>query len=374
MLGPMILWSPLRSSFGASRIPVHPSRICSRLMSNVDVKRTRKSTRETMRALRRAPADEAMRLYVSFRNSGPHHRNVWNEVLSYASGKPEVVRAAYVDMTAAKITPNEASFASLLRAEASSGDTAAALRVLDQMVATGVQPRLRSFAPLISAFAATAPAVAIRLMLRMEQEHVAPTDALAVQLVKAVLACDVDDHELQWAAVDEVFSRCFGRAVTPATALELQRVIDEATAKEKKKASLGASVLSWLLPSMDIALEHQVRCRPVSLSHNGACPVCGSGARLIGLESSEKRQMRKQLMRNTGNRRGGEVTPNERHDLAEFALWLKTRKGLRFTAAIDGANVAYQGQNHVQGGFSFEQVECLCALSHMYFFAIVNAL
>ena len=314
-----------------------------------------------------------MRLYVAFRNTGPHHRNVWNEVLSYASGKPEVVRAAYADMTAAKVTPNEASFASLLRAEASSGDTAAALRVLDNMVATGVQPRLRSFAPLISAFAETAPAVAIRLMLRMEQEHVAPTDALAVQLVKAVLACDVDDHALQWAAVDEVFSRCFGRAITPATALEIQRVVDEFTSK--KEGSIGASLLSWFMPSPGATTEGQLKCRPVSLGHDGTCSVCGGGARLIGLESSEKRQMRKQLMRNTGNRRGGEVTPNERHDLAEFALWLKTRKGLRFTAAIDGANVAYQGQNHVQGAFSFEQVGCpvfslyygTFSLAHIYY-------
>jgi hypothetical protein len=297
-----------------------------------------------------------MRLYAAFRETGPHTRAVWNELLSHMSDHPDLVRAAYKDMTAAKIAPNEASFATLLRAEASSGDTAAAVRVLDQMAASGVQPRLRSFAPLVSAAAETAPAVALRLWLRMAQEQVPPTDALTVALVKAVLSCD-DDDALLWAAVDEVLSQDFGRSMAPAAAVELQRIITERPATPTKRLKGGGSFWSWFT-SLAKAQPQPV-CEPVTLRLDGRCSVCGGGARLVGLSSAERRQMRKQLMRSAASRRGaggagGE--PHVRHDLAEFAVWLKTRVGPRFTVAIDGANVAYYGQNRDQGAFSFDQI------------------
>jgi pentatricopeptide repeat protein len=79
------------------------------------------------------------------------------------------------EMLAAKVRPDEATFAPMIRAASSSGDFERAMRLLDELSHNGLRPKLRTFAPLLANMCDHDPpelAMALRLWRRMRSEQV----------------------------------------------------------------------------------------------------------------------------------------------------------------------------------------------------------
>jgi len=100
-------------------------------------------------------------------------------------------------------------------------------------------------------------------------------------------------------------------------------------------------------------------------SKTAICPRSGTKLRLINLERDEKKELHNGLMElsaSTFEEFAQKVARDGSYDkaqkaLSDFATWLDTREGDPFTAIIDGANVAFFGQNFAQGKFNYHQVQ-----------------
>jgi len=107
-------------------------------------------------------------------------------------------------------------------------------------------------------------------------------------------------------------------------------------------------------------------------STNATCPRTSAQLRLIMLEEYQKKEFHDALLRLSAQQFQTFVNSNSNFDpslnesdeyaeeqLTKFADWLDNRKGDPFTAIIDGANVAYYGQNFQAGKFNYHQIKFL---------------
>lgn len=104
------------------------------------------------------------------------------------------------------------------------------------------------------------------------------------------------------------------------------------------------------------------------------CPRTRATLRLIMLEEHDKREFHDGLLRlsseqfqtfvSNSKNFNAKLSAEEGEDYAKislmkFADWLDSREGKPFTAIVDGANVAYYGQNFEQGKFNYHQIQFL---------------
>ncbi|KAI0519692.1 hypothetical protein KFK09_007149 [Dendrobium nobile] len=131
-------------------------------------KRSKKARRETPENLLRHQLDlcskhgdvsEALRLYDSARaGSIPlslHQYNVLLYLCSHPSANPSDAERAldiFRQMSIDGITPNEATFTTLIRLAAARGDPDLAFQFIKTMSAAGITPRLRSYGPALFGF------------------------------------------------------------------------------------------------------------------------------------------------------------------------------------------------------------------------------
>jgi len=98
---------------------------------------------------------------------------------------------------------------------------------------------------------------------------------------------------------------------------------------------------------------------------SGICPRTGARLRLILLKAEERALFFEKLMKlaesqfhdfNIKTTNWDEEENRAVQELQRFAHFLNTREGEPYTAIIDGANVAYFGQNFEQGKFNYHQI------------------
>eukprot|EP00592_Proboscia_alata_P011396 CAMPEP_0194385956 /NCGR_PEP_ID=MMETSP0174-20130528/83507_1 /TAXON_ID=216777 /ORGANISM="Proboscia alata, Strain PI-D3" /LENGTH=986 /DNA_ID=CAMNT_0039174605 /DNA_START=542 /DNA_END=3499 /DNA_ORIENTATION=- len=175
--------------------------------------------------------------------------------------------------------------------------------------------------------------------------------------------------------------------------------------KEGKQKPLLLPPLTSLQPNNDRAKDNQLILSRVTIDNKTAlCPRSNTALHLIVLDSNQRQQLHQDLVRLAGiqymewgssskaspktdeKKSSGITSPNTRHEnkrdkkqqpklsadeknnrdskraeyeLSTFADWLNVRKGEPFTAIVDGANVAYSGQNFEQGRFNYHQIKFL---------------
>lgn len=93
----------------------------------------------------------------------------------------------------------------------------------------------------------------------------------------------------------------------------------------------------------------------------GKCPKTGAYLRLINLDAGQKQRYRDGLLFLTAarykERKLTKANNIAEDNLRSFGEWLERRKDDRFTAIIDGPNVAFYMQNFLNGSFNYHQIK-----------------
>ncbi len=85
------------------------------------------------------------------------------------------------------------------------------------------------------------------------------------------------------------------------------------------------------------------------------CPLCDGKLKLIHLTPDEKERVRIALFKIAGS-----YSVTQAKNLMNFSDWLNDANRIKpYTYIIDGANVAYNKQNFIDGGFSFRQINMM---------------
>jgi len=116
----------------------------------------------------------------------------------------------------------------------------------------------------------------------------------------------------------------------------------------------------------------QASVRLVGVSSESCkCPNCGGRLRRAALTLGERELLGTSLYSAVVEGRiPGRLEPKKEakilsgkmrraEDFAAFKSWLSAQKGVEYTHIIDGANVAYNGQNHDSGGFQYTQIQAV---------------
>jgi len=270
-------------------------------------------------------------------------------------GEARACRAILRDMAAAGVARSEASYSALIQALVNEGDLDAAARALEDATdaKNTVEPRLRTFAPLIKGLCERGrPLEARALWRKMLLEHcIEPTgeqfaDAV-VALVRAVYADTESSPPLQSYYVDEL------RAVLREMEIYLLEGLAGDLLEAVKRAIDETADFFHVRADWVATLENATKC-PVTGIERLASP---------GLDVAERRRFRDRLLdvaaASTRKR-------DARESLETFGRWLDQSP---YTAVVDGPNVAYFKQNFPGGGFSVAQVALvvseLQALGHV---------
>ena len=298
---------------------------------------------------RQSTLDEAVGVYSELRrrSSAPLPLALYNEILNRcaAERRVDVAEIVFEHMLDANVRPDESTFVALIRAAVVARNLELGFGLIEDMLDVGIRARLRTYAPLLeAATSAESPDVALSLRVweHMRGHGVAPREEQVIGMLSVLLRPGALDAHPTAAAgllatVDELFCDLARVAteVTPAGALQLQTAMHGAPvpvpAPGPQAATASASAVA------------------VHVSSAGTCPHCRHELRVLGLSNGERESMRAALLE-----QAAATDIDQRHDLAEFAEWLKHRPP--FTVAIDAANVAYCRQNYGGGRFSFEQI------------------
>lgn len=307
--------------------------------------------------------DESLVEYLNLRQSGfSLSLALYNTILDKCEDRPLAATFVLNDMQRRKLLPDEVSYLPLLRGAAKRGDFTSGLNLLDEMTRGGLLLRRRSFAPLLKAASSAGNTeVVIKTWLRLRRDQIQPKAEDCLDLLCALLKNNTAMGAPQWMAVHQIFMHALTEVapVTHDVALRIldlfQPQVDTAGSKFRSFWGRTFTALSWpsFLPgaycphvSASVAL--------VEPSEKAHCPRCSTQLRLLGLTPKEKKEMRSKLLT---------AHPNHHHDLWNLASFLRKRHGKPFTVCIDGANVAYFGQNHSEGSFSFHQIDLM--LEHL---------
>ena len=362
--------------------------------------------------LRMGDLDGAMKEYDLMKESQlpPLKLEMYNEILNKCASLQRQATAAALlrDMEEVGVRPDEGSYCALIRGAVASGDPEAGLALLDDMERAGVKSRLRSYATLLRSAssgqdskshstgfphfvgpdAITRLVLAIRVWERMRANHILPQEDQIVDMLQTLISYrtemleiyaenEIEDGKksifddfsngdssnkntgalsaqaveaLVWAATDELLQdlATITTSITHDSARRIKKILTGCGTKNDRHES-AASIVQIVPDTMARSSEtavSQIRGRNV-------CPCCETPLRLLSLTEAERRHMRTSLLELAAT-----SDIDQRHDLAEFAAWLRRRNGA-FTVAVDAANIAYYRQNFAGGHFSFKQIDAV---------------
>ncbi|KAL4853023.1 Proteinaceous RNase P 2 [Chlorella vulgaris] len=234
--------------------------------------------------------------------------------------------------------PKEMSYTALARMAAAGGDADGAFALVQEMLAAGITPKLRSFTPALVAYAEAGNCdKAFEVDAAITAQHLDLGEPEFCRLLQAAAA------GTSWQRAQGVLQR-IGSELTvlqPAT-LDLVRALF---------ASPAAAAADADSTSPASAAGSRWEVAPTTLSAEGVCATCGGKLAALDL-SAEELVAFSQGIASIAERM--EKRPN---DFQQFKGWLQ-RHG-PFGAVVDGANVALYGQNFASGGFSFAQLDTL---------------
>ena len=256
--------------------------------------------------------------------------------------------------------PNEKTITLRIKSLIAQGDAASAENVLQSLPCKGKGTegkRLRTFSPILSHYCESGEmGAALRLFRQMRESEGVLLDAETYALLIAALArrgCFRPDANPIGDVVDYGFSVSSGPILFDELAAEMAEDILELT---ETSADAIAKGFADAQPSMDIHLG-----RTTVNATTALCPETGVKLRLFRLSEPQRSKVHDKLLemaavqheqfgqklRSRGkpeHARGGQYAYNM---LCKFSDWLKTRDGERFTAIIDGPNVAYFARGNV---------------------------
>jgi hypothetical protein len=298
-----------------------------------------------LKQLRNSSPSETLKVYNEIRSDPTQKisRGLYNMLLNkLASEFPSVIDQIKSDMTKANIPLDESSYLAFIRAKGAIGDIDGGLKLIDELDSSGVYLRVRNFVPLLqSAHRSDPPKLHVALMVweKMFDAQVQPLESECIDMINSILTISKlfpPYEDLCWYAVEEVLSKYLFRVnptISQAGAEQLHRKISE----------IGIGLHSELKPSSDY----------VELMKDGTCPNCLSRITVLSLSEEERKDLIDSLFDQA-------LYSHETHfdDLKAYASWIDSIiDDNRFTVVVDGANVAYHGQNVPGGLFSFEQVD-----------------
>lgn len=167
--------------------------------------------------------------------------------------------------------------------------------------------------------------------------------------------------------------------ITSASARRLHNAFISANAREAMISNLQEIPSLAAMPvNNELASDDELVVSRVTIdAATGLCPRTQAKLRLISLKKEQRQEFLDKLMKlaesqyllhnkksNVGNMEGNKhLKQSDDVDAAKelrvFADFLSNREGKPFTAIIDGANVAYFGQNFEQGRFNYYQIKFL---------------
>eukprot|EP00300_Choanocystis_sp_HF-7_P030298 c39099_g1_i1.p1 GENE.c39099_g1_i1~~c39099_g1_i1.p1 ORF type:complete len:620 (-),score=126.35 c39099_g1_i1:13-1872(-) len=222
----------------------------------------------------------------------------------------------------------ENMYSNMIRIHSQRGDTDRAMRLLEDMEASQIAPKLRTFSPLLSAYSAAA------------------NSEKCLWLREKMRTLKLDLGEDDYAVLLDCASRVSQGAEQGVvnTARDLADIIPHITSIKLEQSLLKAfAAIGWEVAYCEI---------PTS---TGLCPVTNETLRAIDLTDADL-----ETLRDFAERLVCETRPESAESFRVFRTWIHNCQP--FDSIIDGANVAYFGQNHPRGLFSHPQInECLFA-------------
>ena len=288
-------------------------------------------------------------------------------------GEARACRAILRDMANVGVERSEASYSALVQAHVNDGDLDAAKGVLEEMSDDGgVEPRLRTFAPLLKGLCGDGRVLECRALWRkMLLEHsIEPTQDLfadiIVALVQAIFQAEVEDPMPKNQTLLTAYYLDELRAVLREMEMYLEGLDGDVMVAIEQGIKTAGVTYQGTRVSADWVdkLEPKTALRSATIE---PCPVTGiTRLQSPGLDLSERRRFRDRLVdvsKATSKRQGDE--------LEHFGRWLDEHPW-KFTAVVDGPNVAYFHQNFPGGGFNVKQVAIVVqALEDMGFVPLV---
>lgn len=267
-------------------------------------------------------------------------------------------------------TPTEQSTYVRIRMLVSLGDAKNALKLVEERMAGEAQ--LRAYSQVFSLYLEVgAISAALFLMQKMKKGHknVPLQPELFVQLIAAAAEAGSFCHgagpihdaaKLGYSNMsgpglfDEIAREMslYAGAISSASARRLQKAFQRGFCSPGEcKHEFDFGALAVLNSLSKKASDNDLVADCVSIDPaTGYCLATNTFLRLLELESHQKSQMKKGLLKLVGKGRPTEA-------MQSFWQWLRIRTGPRFTAIVDGANVAYYMQNFDGGRFNFAQIE-----------------
>lgn len=253
-------------------------------------------------------------------------------------------REVLASMKERGLSIGESAYVALARMAASAGDGAAALEAAHCVAPSGGQPRLRSFAPALLAFA-TAGQV---------------DEAFNVAAILGDLDIDLMEPEFEALLIASCHDSSWSR---PASLL--QRMSRELTTLSQSTLTAAKSLFASPAAATAFgpggALSGQGTSWDVSsicIDDTGAVEGTSEKLSAFDLDDDEWAAF------STGIANLAQQKERKADDFLEFQRWLKQNGP--FGVIIDGANVALYGQNFSEGGFDFQQIEAALEHSEKY--------
>lgn len=260
-------------------------------------------------------------------------------------GSSAQCEAVLADMEAVGVSLTEASYSALVQAHVNSGQLSEAARVLERLRRENIEPRLRTYAPLITALCEKRRAVEARSLWReMTTDYdVVPTEDMFSAMLESLAASASEPEPTP--------SRDFFISEFCSVLREMEHSLDGMPAN--KLEEIHEAVASSWSSATCAAGEGRIRAEFVTLDPaDGSCSLTGV-ERLPspGLDAAERRKVRSRLLDVAAA-----ASRRQFEELDRFANWLDDHPW-RFTAVVDGPNVAYYNQNFEGGCFSVAQLK-----------------
>ena len=249
-------------------------------------------------------------------------RDAYHTLLSLAvlEDATDVRRQVQWHMRKHDVPVDEVTLTLEVRALVREGDLAAAASGLQTAEVDGIIPKHRTFATLLHALCQERDVETTAAVLaQMQRQGVEMTESDLIQTATLMAATgDETGLETQLHALKELVPRLSKSSIDM-----LQRALDAATQGHH-------AVLS-------------------TVDSSGRCSCCGARVVALSLSDEQSEQMRRALL-------GAAAARGGREELIRFGEWVGARE---YRYIIDGANVAYRGQNFEGGRFSFTQLELM---------------
>lgn len=348
---------------------------------------------------------------------------VYAAILSVCTQKEHLTFATAVfnEMIEMKIAPCEATYVPLIRCYSADNQINTALELIDQMKLLGLEPKLRTYIPVFEHMCLINkdPKRGLELLSYMLDEKIAFTSVQLVVLINSAISSNllenlefktdlnnlihrislellgVTNGQMQVVSsilsaktlneikeqgilvatnddAEDIYTSSNENLITENTDgndsndtemhnMEVSVVNDDSEITQDLKVIVKSTNshnhnLVGIIKDPNHGGQILQRGRIVDISNSTCtCPLCDGKLKLINLTPDEKERVRIALFKIAGS-----YSSTQAKNLMNFSEWLNQANLIKpYTYIIDGANVAYNKQNFVDGGFSFRQINMM---------------